>query len=155
MVCYTPLSVNNTEVRTPKVLFIKYSFRVWSQHRTKSNSLRVQFSGVTVYMIRKWSIPPFPSISSLHPPLLDWDPQAVVSRPRKSTSGPWSWDHRPVSGPVRLSFSSAPPGQPPIILRESQHDGFTAVSNPGWGCHYSSGQAGFVNNGSLDSCSAP
>lgn len=150
MVYNTPLPVNNVDITTSKVSFIKYSFSHWSQDWTKSNSLRVQFRGTTV----KWSIPPSPSTSSLHPPLLDWEPQADISRPRKSTSGPWSWDRRPVSWPVRLSFSTTPPGQPIIILRESQHDGFTAVGDPGWGCHCSPGQAGFVNNGSQHSCSA-
>lgn len=96
-----------------------------------------------------------PHLTSYHLPLLDWEPQADVSRPCQSTSWPWSRDHHPVSGPVWLGVSPAPPGQPPIILRQSQHDGFTAISNPGWGCHCSFSQAGFVNSGSLDSLSAP
>lgn len=84
----------------------------------------------------KWS----PSLGPL-----DWEPQTDLPRPRKSTSGPRRRDRRPVSGSVRAGFSSAPPGQPPIVLREPQHGGISAVGDPGWGRVGGAGHAGLVS----------
>lgn len=88
----------------------------------------------------KWSTSLCPS---------DWEPPPELPRPSKSTSGPRRRNRGAVSRPVRAGFPSAPPGQPPIVLREPQHGGIPAAGDPGWGRVGSAGHAGLVSEWGL------
>lgn len=90
-----------------------------------------------------------------HLPFIDWEPQVDISWASKGSSGPRSRHHHPVAWFIWLGVSPTPPRKPPVVLRQSQHDGSSWVSNLGWGRDCGPGQAGFVNTGSLDRLSAP
>lgn len=87
-------------------------------------------------------------------PLLDREPQADVPRQRQGASGPRGGDHHPVARPVWLCVAPPPPGQPPVVLRQPQHAGIATARHAGRGRHRSPGQAGLVNNGSVDRCTS-
>lgn len=130
------------------ILWRNGSFSTCSKAVSKTNQYYIW--RLTVIFVFPYSL-----LTSHHLPLTDWKPQVDISGQCQGPSRSRSRDHHPVTRSLWLSVSPPHPWKPSIILRESQHDGFPTVSNLGGGCHCSSGQAGFVNTGSLDRCSAP